>query len=204
MAPDTPGSHPVPLPAGQVVGKQGKPTTKEQIATVALEMRASFDSGLTRPLAKRIEQLKVPGLAVQLARFPGPSPQHAPKRMQALRRFLVTMEEEMLEAIRKDLGRPRIECLLYDHATILAELDVCPPPIVPLPILEGGVLKTLVMPLHGPCSTPLRTSTSGRRQPRRASICSLSQAANTFNQSRWALLSSSAPGTFPSSWSSPL
>ena len=68
-------------------------------STVAA-LRATFESGLTRPLGWRRDQLR------------------------ALRRLLGTGEEELLDAMRADLGKPAVESRLTDLSFVAAEIDV--------------------------------------------------------------------------------
>lgn len=64
------------------------------------EMRASFDAGIPKPLAKRLEQL------------------------EALRRFFEENETAILEALKADLGRPTFEALYYDNILPISEIEV--------------------------------------------------------------------------------
>ena len=57
-------------------------------------------AGLSRPIAKRLEQL------------------------HALRRFFVENEDKIVAALQADLGRPLFEALYYDNLLPLAEIDV--------------------------------------------------------------------------------
>lgn len=63
-------------------------------------MRTSFLSGVSRPVAKRKEQLR------------------------ALKRFMVENEKDIIAALHKDLGRPQFESYLYDVLFPTAEIDV--------------------------------------------------------------------------------
>ena len=67
-------------------------------AVLNKSLRATFDSGRTRPLAWRKEQLA------------------------GLRRLMVEAEEELIEALRSDLGRPRMEAYVADIGHTKAEL----------------------------------------------------------------------------------
>eukprot|EP00730_Choanoeca_flexa_P020116 TRINITY_DN9831_c0_g2_i2.p1 TRINITY_DN9831_c0_g2~~TRINITY_DN9831_c0_g2_i2.p1 ORF type:complete len:615 (+),score=169.96 TRINITY_DN9831_c0_g2_i2:54-1847(+) len=89
------------LPDFKILGKKTEPSTIEDIPTVAKELRQSFLSGYSRPLATRIAQLK------------------------GLRAFLVENKEAILACLHQDLGRPRVEGAMYDYAIILAEVDCC-------------------------------------------------------------------------------
>eukprot|EP00128_Syssomonas_multiformis_P010619 Colp12_sorted_trinity150504_noHs@10561 len=71
----------------------------EELGDVVQEMRESFESGYSRPLSKRIEQLK------------------------ALRRLFVENEKELIAAIQADLGRPEFEATFYDLLIPLHDLD---------------------------------------------------------------------------------
>jgi aldehyde dehydrogenase (NAD+) len=62
-------------------------------------LRATFDSGKTRPLAWRREQLK------------------------ALRKMLVEREAELLDALAADLGKPRLEAWATDIGFVINEID---------------------------------------------------------------------------------
>ena len=74
-------------------------TSKSQpVPAVVARLRASFDSGRTRPLEYRLEQLA--GLA----------------------RFLKERESEIESAIRQDLGRPPIEIYASETALVASEL----------------------------------------------------------------------------------
>lgn len=62
-------------------------------------LRASFDSGRTRPLEWRRTQLK------------------------AMRSLLVEREQELLDALAADLGKPRAEAWATDIGVVIAEID---------------------------------------------------------------------------------
>jgi aldehyde dehydrogenase (NAD+) len=76
--------------------RKGKPL--DATALVA-RLRASFDSGRTRPLEWRREQLK------------------------AMRTLLVEREQELLDALAADLGKPRAEAWATDIGVVIAEID---------------------------------------------------------------------------------
>lgn len=68
------------------------------VASVAKEMRMAFDSGISRPVATRKAQIK------------------------RLLQLFTDNEEILVEALQKDLGRPRNECLIYDLWTPMSEI----------------------------------------------------------------------------------
>jgi len=77
------------------------PSTPDLDAAALLaDLRATFASGRTRDLAWRKEQLR------------------------ALRRMLAEREEDLLAALRTDLGKPAIEAFLTELAFVRAEIDV--------------------------------------------------------------------------------
>src|SRR5688572_16423771 len=67
---------------------------------VIAPLRQSFDEGLTRPLHWRRSQLR------------------------QLKRLLVEGEDELLDALASDMGKPRTEAWLSELALTLAEIDV--------------------------------------------------------------------------------
>ena len=67
-------------------------------ALLAKSLRATFDGGRTRPLAWRQEQLA------------------------GLRRMMVEAEDELLEALKADLGRPTVEAYAADIGHTKQEL----------------------------------------------------------------------------------
>ena len=75
-------------------------TSKSELtpAAVLARLRATFDSGRTRPVEWRKEQLR------------------------ALDRLLVESEAELLEALRLDLGKPALEGFITDIAFVRAEI----------------------------------------------------------------------------------
>lgn len=62
-------------------------------------MRVSFETGVSRPYAKRIEQL------------------------HALRRMMLENKERIIDALAEDLGRPRFEANIYDFAIPVKEIE---------------------------------------------------------------------------------
>ncbi len=74
------------------------PPVQVDAAVLAKSLRATFDSGRTRPLAWRQEQLA------------------------GLRRMMEEGEAELLEALRLDLGRPKVEAFAADIGHTKAEL----------------------------------------------------------------------------------
>jgi len=68
-------------------------------AALVARLRATFDSGKTRPLEWRREQL------------------------QALRRLLVEREDELVTALHADLGKPRLEAWLADIGYLVRDID---------------------------------------------------------------------------------
>ena len=83
----------------KLVGKVHREYELDEIPTLVKEMQRSYASGITRPLAKRKEQIR------------------------QLRKFFVENEERIIEAIKQDLGRPRFETLFYDCGLPIAEID---------------------------------------------------------------------------------
>jgi aldehyde dehydrogenase (NAD+) len=81
--------HQVPMPA----------TPDLDAAALVARLRATFDSGKTRPLAWRREQL------------------------QAMRKMLTEREPELLEALAADLGKPRLEAWATDVGFVISEID---------------------------------------------------------------------------------
>eukprot|EP01006_Ploeotia_vitrea_P048028 TRINITY_DN67189_c3_g1_i1.p1 TRINITY_DN67189_c3_g1~~TRINITY_DN67189_c3_g1_i1.p1 ORF type:complete len:556 (-),score=121.05 TRINITY_DN67189_c3_g1_i1:666-2333(-) len=84
--------------AYQVLGKK-KDLTNEDIPQVNQELKQSFASGRTRPVAFRVQQLK------------------------QLHKLIKENEEELIKAIQMDLNRPRVEALLYDVLVTLHEVE---------------------------------------------------------------------------------
>ena len=74
------------------------PPAQIDAATLNKQLRATFDSGRTRPVAWREAQLA------------------------GLRRMMEEAEEELLEALRADLGRPKVEAFAADIGHTKAEL----------------------------------------------------------------------------------
>ena len=74
------------------------PPAQVDAATLAKTLRATFDSGRTRPLAWREAQLA------------------------GLRRMMEEGEDELLEALRVDLGRPQVEAFAADIGHTKQEL----------------------------------------------------------------------------------
>ncbi|HZD65773.1 MAG TPA: aldehyde dehydrogenase family protein, partial [Acidimicrobiales bacterium] len=68
-------------------------------AQVVTRLRATFDAGVTRPLAWRQDQLR------------------------GLRRLVAEGEDELLDALAADLGKPATEGLLTDLSFVRAEAD---------------------------------------------------------------------------------
>jgi len=81
----------------QFVGK--RMPSLEEIPAMVAEMRTVCDSGYTRPIATRM------------------------KALRAIRTMLVTHEQEFLDALKSDLGRPGFEGLYYDVLLPLSEVD---------------------------------------------------------------------------------
>ncbi|MDA8313474.1 MAG: aldehyde dehydrogenase family protein [Actinomycetota bacterium] len=75
-------------------------TTVHDAPSVVAALRATFDAGLTRPLSWRRQQLL------------------------ALKRMLADGEDELLAAMRADLGKPAVEARLTDLSFVDAEIDV--------------------------------------------------------------------------------
>ncbi|MEU1994031.1 aldehyde dehydrogenase family protein [Nocardia gamkensis] len=86
------GSASVPSPTGHT---SGSATTS--IAELVTRLRMTFDSGRTRPIHWRKEQLR------------------------ALERMLTEREDDFVEALGKDMGRPQTEAWLADLAPTIAE-----------------------------------------------------------------------------------
>jgi aldehyde dehydrogenase (NAD+) len=74
------------------------PPSQIDAAAIAKSLRTTFDSGRTRPLAWRQEQLA------------------------GLRRMMEEAEEELIEALQADLGRPRMEAFAADIGHTKGEL----------------------------------------------------------------------------------
>lgn len=74
------------------------PPAQIDAAVLAKSLRATFDSGRTRPLAWRKEQIA------------------------GLRRMMEEAEDELLDALRVDLGRPKVEAFAADIGHTKAEL----------------------------------------------------------------------------------
>ncbi len=75
------------------------PTTPGDLPGVIAALRATFESGRTRPLAWRREQL------------------------QGLRRMLVEREADLLAALATDLGKPPAEAWATDVGFVISEID---------------------------------------------------------------------------------
>lgn len=75
-------------------------TTVHDASSTVAALRGAFDGGLTRPLGWRREQLL------------------------ALKRLLSDGEQELLDAMRADLGKPAVEGRLTDLSFVAAEIDV--------------------------------------------------------------------------------
>jgi aldehyde dehydrogenase (NAD+) len=76
------------------------PATPDLDATALVaRLRATFESGRTRPIAWRREQL------------------------QAMRKMLTEREPELLEALAADLGKPRLEAWATDIGFVISEID---------------------------------------------------------------------------------
>eukprot|EP00824_Muranothrix_gubernata_P009022 TRINITY_DN21597_c0_g1_i1.p1 TRINITY_DN21597_c0_g1~~TRINITY_DN21597_c0_g1_i1.p1 ORF type:complete len:562 (-),score=65.78 TRINITY_DN21597_c0_g1_i1:92-1777(-) len=83
----------------QVVGRPWESVTLDDIPTLVAEMRASFESGRSRPLWKRKEQL------------------------HAMHRMMTENEDKIREALAEDLGRPAAEAMLQDVLFPLKEVE---------------------------------------------------------------------------------
>lgn len=75
-------------------------TTVHDVSSTVAALRGAFDGGLTRPLAWRKEQLL------------------------ALKRLVTEGEQELLGAMKADLGKPPVEARLTDLSFVAAEVDV--------------------------------------------------------------------------------
>ena len=75
------------------------PTAARDVSTVVAALRATYESGRTRPLEWRREQL------------------------QGLRRMLVEREPELLAALATDLGKPPAEAWATDVGFVISEID---------------------------------------------------------------------------------
>jgi aldehyde dehydrogenase (NAD+) len=75
------------------------PTDARDVSTVVAALRETFESGRTRPLEWRREQL------------------------QGLRRLLVDREAELLAALATDLGKPPAEAWATDIGFVISEID---------------------------------------------------------------------------------
>jgi len=84
----------------EILGKDVK-VTLDEIPQMCKEIRASYESGYSKPYETRLGQLK------------------------ALRRLLQENEKAIIAALKADLGRPHTEALVYDLYTPLNELDHC-------------------------------------------------------------------------------
>lgn len=69
-----------------------------ELAGVVAEMRASFNTGISRPVSARLEQIR------------------------NLQRLFQENRDKLVEALQKDLGRPTTEALIYDLETPLGEI----------------------------------------------------------------------------------
>jgi aldehyde dehydrogenase (NAD+) len=74
-------------------------TPLADIPRVVASARASFDSGRTRPYAWRLGQLK------------------------AMRRLCLENKDAITAALRADLRRPQLECVLAEVQVVVAEID---------------------------------------------------------------------------------
>jgi aldehyde dehydrogenase (NAD+) len=79
--------------------KARKSATGPDAAALVARLRASFESGRTRPLDWRRAQLK------------------------AMKRMLQEREQELLDALATDLGKPRAEAWATDIGFVIAEID---------------------------------------------------------------------------------
>ena len=75
------------------------PTAPRDVSAVVAALRVTYESGRTRPLEWRREQL------------------------QGLRRMLVERESELLAALATDLGKPRAEAWATDVGFVISEID---------------------------------------------------------------------------------
>jgi aldehyde dehydrogenase (NAD+) len=75
-------------------------TTVHDASSTVASLRGAFEGGLTRPLAWRKEQLL------------------------AIKRLVTDGEEELVAAMREDLGKPAVEARLTDLSFVAAEVDV--------------------------------------------------------------------------------
>ena len=82
------------------MSRPGEPSVGAETAVdVVKRLRAAFDSGRTRPVEWRTTQL------------------------HALKRMLAEREPDLLEALRRDLGKPAVEGFVTDIAFVRAEID---------------------------------------------------------------------------------
>jgi len=88
--------------AGAVPEGGGGPDVPDasSVRELVHELRKSFESGLTRPLDWRREEL------------------------QAFKRLLADGEEELIDAMHEDMGKPALEARLTDLSFVAAEIDV--------------------------------------------------------------------------------
>jgi aldehyde dehydrogenase (NAD+) len=91
--------EPTSEPTGETTGEHVPATPGLDAAALVGRLRAAYDAGRTRPLAWRREQLR------------------------ALRRMLVEREAELLDALARDLGKPRLEAWATDIGVVLNEID---------------------------------------------------------------------------------
>ncbi len=82
----------------KVVGSS-RPLSEKDIPSLVAEMRRCYESGVTRPVSARIQQLR------------------------NLKRMVDENEEEITKALKADLGRPEVETQLYDIQTCAGEID---------------------------------------------------------------------------------
>lgn len=87
--------------SSEVVGRHSKDIALEDIPAMVGEMRDAYASGVSRPIAVRLEQLR------------------------ALLRLLEENESAILAALHKDLGRPKFESLYYDNILPISEVRAC-------------------------------------------------------------------------------
>lgn len=105
-----------------------QPAPAQDPAAAVATLRRSFDSGLTLPLDWRRSQLK------------------------SFQRLLTEGEEELLAAMRSDMGKPAAEARLTDLSFVVTEIDVMlhnlgrwsSPERVPVPLLQRPGRATVV------------------------------------------------------------
>eukprot|EP00735_Rhodelphis_limneticus_P003103 TRINITY_DN1435_c0_g1::TRINITY_DN1435_c0_g1_i1::g.27190::m.27190 TRINITY_DN1435_c0_g1::TRINITY_DN1435_c0_g1_i1::g.27190 ORF type:complete len:567 (-),score=170.15,sp/P30838/AL3A1_HUMAN/43.08/1e-127,Aldedh/PF00171.17/1.4e-84 TRINITY_DN1435_c0_g1_i1:306-1925(-) len=94
-------------PAGELekVARSWRVLTKKQnppmsdIPELVKEIRQSYDTGISRPICKRLEQLR------------------------ALKKMFVENESRIIDALKADLGRPTFEGMLYDYLMPVKEVE---------------------------------------------------------------------------------